>query len=252
MVSYKCSLKPIHFQTRSEVHCPHELVLSALAVATFSPLLAKLREFALAPRVCSFPSKRSVLTWWLMSVPLALTSTDFSVLPRYFFIMDPWNHWGCFLGLNGIIYDNMEYCWESEYHWIIDIMSHLLWSNKEKPTININHTKFLVYCSYPDWEWYFYWTRVWLLDGLWCFFAAMRHIPKFHPISPIFGGIHVNMFRVWYVKTHFSLEARDETPEYGRSHEKKVATTWKAIGFGGTVCDIGLSLLPPARDILAM
>ena len=72
-------------------------------VATFSPLLVKLQEFALAPRLCSFPSNRSVLTWWLMSVPLALTSTDFSVLPRYFFIMDPWNQRDA-MGSSGMIW----------------------------------------------------------------------------------------------------------------------------------------------------
>ena len=33
MVSYKSSLQPIHFQTRSEVHCPHELRRNVLATA---------------------------------------------------------------------------------------------------------------------------------------------------------------------------------------------------------------------------
>ena len=131
-------------------------------------------------------------------------------------------------------------------------MSHFLWSNEEKPTINILNVWFAAHTPIGDDIFTEPLVDCWMVKMVFKI-AAMRHFfPNFTQCSPIFGGIHVNMFRVWYVKTHFWLEAGDETPEYGRFFFFKVATSWKAIGFGGMVCDIGLSPLPPAMDILAM
>ena len=51
----------------------------------------KLWELAAVPRVCVLLSKRSVLTVWLISVPLALTEKLLKVLPMG--IKTVWLHW---------------------------------------------------------------------------------------------------------------------------------------------------------------
>ena len=81
-------------------------------------------------------------------------------------------------------------------------MSHLLRSNEEKPTKTILNVWFTAHTPIGDDIFTEPLVDCWVVKMVFKI-AAMRHIPKFRPISPIFGGIHINMFRVWYVKTHF-------------------------------------------------